>query len=243
MIKLSEEQLKKIKEDFPPEAMSKDTSRGFELTSIKAMFVIERLNDTFGIFGWKYTFDEPKEKDGEYYCKVTLSITGENEAVHSISQYGGKRVVRNNITDAYKSAITDGLTKCASILGIGHKVFKGEVKIGHNATEQHSGASKTSQAAPNPDEANMRVDISEMLKEMCNGDIEAVKDSLEKISGFEGSKGYVKGKRSTLDLKGKWLANVQKKVTEEWEKWRKKTVDFNKDTVADLGMSPDNESI
>ena len=108
--------------------------------------------------------------------------------------------------------------------------------------QQPSGASKPSQATPNTDEQKIRVDITEMLKEMCNGDIEAVKDSLESISGFEGAKGYVKGKRSTLDLKGKWLANVQKKVREEWEKWGKQSNAFN-NAGADLGMSPDNESI
>ena len=38
-----------LKLDFPPEALSEDNSRGFKLTSIKAAFVVERLNDVFGI--------------------------------------------------------------------------------------------------------------------------------------------------------------------------------------------------
>lgn len=45
-----------IQAPFPPEALSSDTSRGFALTSIKALFVIERLNQVFrpcGI-GWRY---------------------------------------------------------------------------------------------------------------------------------------------------------------------------------------------
>jgi hypothetical protein len=33
-------------------------------------------------------------------------------------------------TDARKSAVTDGLTKAASMLGIGHEVFKGLVRVG-----------------------------------------------------------------------------------------------------------------
>lgn len=132
-MKLTSDQIDKINEDFPPEALSKDTSRGFELTSIKAAFVIERLNDVFGHLGWGYTFTDIEPHDGEFVTKVTLVIKGDgvhNEFPHEICQFGGKKIVRNNVTDACKSAVTDGLTKCASILGIGHKVFKGMVKSG-----------------------------------------------------------------------------------------------------------------
>ena len=102
---------KELRKDFPQEALSKDTSRGFELTSIKAMYIIERLNDVFGVFGWGYDFTDPIEKEGEQIVKVTLMIYKEEGAVHKISQFGGKKVIRNNMTDAYKSAITDGFTK------------------------------------------------------------------------------------------------------------------------------------
>ena len=57
MLKLTDEQKALLLADFPAEALSKDTSRGFELTSIKAMYVIERLNDVFGIIhvSWDLT--------------------------------------------------------------------------------------------------------------------------------------------------------------------------------------------
>jgi len=32
-------------------------------------------------------------------------------------------------TDARKSAVTDGLTKAASMIGVGHQVFKGLVRV------------------------------------------------------------------------------------------------------------------
>ena len=56
---LNQDQLQAIKAPFPPEALSSDTSRGFELTSIKAAFVIERLNDVLGPcgIGWRYVGD------------------------------------------------------------------------------------------------------------------------------------------------------------------------------------------
>lgn len=130
-MKLSAEQIAKIKEDFPPEALSVDNSRGFPLTSIKAMYVIERLNTVFGVLGWGYEFSDPVLRNEEYTAKVKLIIYDEqHQPYHEISQFGGKKIVKDHYTDAYKSAITDGLTKAASILGIGHKVFKGEKSNG-----------------------------------------------------------------------------------------------------------------
>jgi hypothetical protein len=134
MLELTKEQKELLKKDFPAEALSKDTSRGFELTSIKAAYVVERLNDVFGIGGWAYTFTSFEQIGDEVCTTVTLVIKDKmegHESIHEhnllkISNAGGKRVINNNITDARKSAITDGLTKCASFLGIGHKVFKGE---------------------------------------------------------------------------------------------------------------------
>ena len=45
---------------------------------------------------------------------------------------GGRRPNKGNtpLTDARKGAITDGLTKAASMIGVGHEVFKGMVRTG-----------------------------------------------------------------------------------------------------------------
>ena len=130
MIKLTEDQEKLLKKDFPSEALSVDNSRGFPLTSIKAAYVIERLNDVFGIGGWSYDFSDFEEIQGEITTVVTLFIHSQDNEHLAIKQAGGKRIIKTNITDARKSAVTDGLTKCASILGIGHNIFKGKVKVG-----------------------------------------------------------------------------------------------------------------
>jgi hypothetical protein len=45
---------------------------------------------------------------------------------------GGHAVGKGGVplTDARKSAVTDGLTKAASMIGVGHEVFKGLVRVG-----------------------------------------------------------------------------------------------------------------
>jgi len=140
-----DEREKLLKKDFPKEALSADTSRGFQLTSIKAAYVIERLNDVFGLCGegWKYKFSkfkEPEDGEGEVGVKVSLWYRKlDGEWSEPISYVGGKKVVRGNITDARKSAITDGITKIASMLGIGHSVFKGKVKVAGMKQATNSG--------------------------------------------------------------------------------------------------------
>ena len=158
---LTEEQLQAIKAPFPPQAVSADTSRGFELTSIKAAYVIERLNEVFGTcgVGWRYAhspFDELvndkgqvevitevalqyrcQEEDG---CPPVVWVGGwafpDNGAIRQWSEpvvaCGGHAVGRGGApnTDARKSAVTDGITKAASMIGIGHEVFKGLVRVG-----------------------------------------------------------------------------------------------------------------
>lgn len=135
----TKEQRALLRKDFPEQALMKDTSRGFALTGVKAMYVLERLNDVFGEYGWTYDFIEPSLKGNEYVTKVTLKIGMKDDGtwMRHIHQYGGKKIVKDNHADAMKSCITDGLTKCASIIGVAHTVFKGEANGGsqYNAPE------------------------------------------------------------------------------------------------------------
>ena len=60
---LTQDQILALKAPFPPESLISDTSRGFELTSIKAAYVIERLNEVFGTcgIGWRYVHSPLEE--------------------------------------------------------------------------------------------------------------------------------------------------------------------------------------
>ena len=168
---LSDTQIRALRAPFPAEALSADTSRGFELTSIKAAYVIERLNDVFGIcgVGWRcvhapfesiITADERTEILTEVALQYRLSIDEQRgcpplewrdgwrpdhdrERVWSEPVYavGGHGLGRGGVpyTDARKSAVTDGLTKAASMLGVGHQVFKGLVRTGGNGRSAKAG--------------------------------------------------------------------------------------------------------
>ena len=173
---LNQDQIQALRASFPPEALGRDTSRGFELTSIKAAFVIERLNEVFGPcgIGWRYVhspFEDLHPNSGrtevvtevalQYRFTVTSECVGtgpvrwssqvQGWAVRTsemstawsepVFACGGKGLGKGGaaITDARKSAVTDGLTKAASMLGIGHQVFKGLVRVGANGRQRAHG--------------------------------------------------------------------------------------------------------
>jgi hypothetical protein len=179
---LNEDQMQAIQALFPPEAPSADTSRGFELTSIKAAFVIERLNQVLGPcgIGWRYVhspFEEIRTDNGrteiitevamQYRYHATNNCVGCDRIVwdtqanawafrnsnHDWSEpifaAGGKSVGKGGAayTDARKSAVTDGLTKAASMFGIGADVFKGLVRVGRDKTNR--GVYAGGHASPN----------------------------------------------------------------------------------------------
>jgi hypothetical protein len=122
---------KKLTADFQPEAMSKDMSRGFELTSIKAQYVVERLNEVFGVEGWKadYTVQLLDKEQGCIVKCIIIANSENGEIVIQRSAFGGSDI-KKNIGDTIKSAMTDSLSKAASHMGIGNEVFKGKVKVG-----------------------------------------------------------------------------------------------------------------
>jgi hypothetical protein len=164
---LTQDQIQAIKASFPSEALSSDTSRGFELTAIRAAYVIERLNEVFGPcgVGWRYAhspFEELHTDNGraeivtevalQYRFPATNDCTGCDQVVwdaqandwtfrdggsnHNWSEpifaCGGKSLGKGGapFTDARKSAVTDGLTRAASMRGVGHQVFEGLVRVG-----------------------------------------------------------------------------------------------------------------
>jgi len=138
----AEAELKRINEDilkpFTGDALSRDTSRGFELTSIKAQYIVERLNQTFGVHGWAASYQiilEDPERGVIIKCTLKGNIFGNGQVVREA--FGGCNP-KKQIGDMIKSAMTDSLGKAASHLGIGNEVFKGKVKVGAKSKAKSS---------------------------------------------------------------------------------------------------------
>jgi hypothetical protein len=108
----------KLKEPLPREAVSPNPQRP-GLSAIKVIYVVERLNDVFGLNGW-HVDNEVVETGQMVVVRATLSVP---RYAIAIEQFGGND--NPDRGDAYKGACTDALSKCASYLGIGMDVYKG----------------------------------------------------------------------------------------------------------------------
>jgi hypothetical protein len=115
---LPAEVLERLKAPLPPEAVSPNPERP-GLSVIKVIYVVERLNDVFGLAGWRVV-NQVVESGRMVVVKATVTVP---EYGVVIEQYGGND--NPDRGDAYKGACTDALSKCASYLGVGMDVYKG----------------------------------------------------------------------------------------------------------------------
>ena len=103
------------------------------MSAIHPMAVIDRLNEVFGLGQWhwktEYIACNPwvqKTQKGERAMQMSavkgiLTIPEFN--IH-IEQFGGSS--NDDMGDALKGGSTDALTKCASYLGVGASIYKGQ---------------------------------------------------------------------------------------------------------------------
>ena len=124
IMKITDGMRKDLRRPFPPEALKPVTSKTY-LTSIKAQYVVERLNDVFGVGRWFLDHEIIKEQNDQVLISGTLIIKDFDVVISK--QYGSHKLVGKGVelADGYKSAITDCLTKSASHLEIGIDIFKG----------------------------------------------------------------------------------------------------------------------
>jgi len=116
---LTEKQIELLKKPLPKEAVTPHPTKTY-LSSIKAIYVIERLNDVFGIGSYQFENREIVKEGKMVVVESVLTIPTYGIRIPS---YGGND--NADLGDAYKGAATDALTKICSYLGIGMDVFKG----------------------------------------------------------------------------------------------------------------------
>ncbi len=126
MNKLSKEMEALLYKPLPEESISKHPSKSY-LSSIKAIYVIDRLNEVFGVGGWTINVDVVNDKTAMIVVKVILKVPEYGIYYESFggNDNGGEANKNFDLGDAYKGATTDAITKIGSYLGIGMDVFKG----------------------------------------------------------------------------------------------------------------------
>lgn len=121
----------KLRAPLPEEAIKPHPSKSY-LSTIKAIYVTERLNDVFGLNGWTtqtdmiHWFEKKIVKDN----KERIEYTAVLKTVIAVPAYGIRHEciassTNEDLGDAAKGATTDAITKIGSYLEIGIDVFKG----------------------------------------------------------------------------------------------------------------------
>lgn len=166
---ITETMRKALRAEFPKEAYSQHPTKTF-LTTLKAMYVLERLNDVFGIGRWTINF-EIIERAPDYVLGQGEFVSLDYE-VTIPKQFGGHNTTGKNteIADGYKSALTDCQSKIASYLEIGIDMFKGKIimpgKKKYTPAPQNTAKAQVSQKDIKksiPQNTGQKTDISKEL--------------------------------------------------------------------------------
>lgn len=127
------EMRQKLRAALPKEAVKQHPTKR-DLSTIKPIYVFERLNDVFGIGKWSVKTDlvDPisSEKKVAQSGRERTEFTALMKTTLSIPEYGIYHECIAGSTnedegDSAKGGTTDGLTKICSYLEIGINVFKG----------------------------------------------------------------------------------------------------------------------
>lgn len=116
---LTAEMVADLKNPLPSAAVAAHPTKPY-LSTIKAIYVVERLNDVFGIGKWQQR-NEVINDEGK--MKTVHSFIDIPDYGIYLDNFGGNDNADEG--DAFKGAVTDALTKMASYLGIGMDVYKG----------------------------------------------------------------------------------------------------------------------
>ena len=149
MKKKNEEQeiYERLSYPFDREAIQLIPYGKLKLHTIKAQYIVERLNEVLGFSGWSMHGEYMPTDKGVLY-KGVLKIKAFD---HEVEAVGYSDFNQNNLGYSYKSAKTDALSKAASWIGVGNDVFKGK-----------------GDEAPPPDRNHLSTEDARRLREKCS---------------------------------------------------------------------------
>ena len=127
---IDDDMVGKLKAPLPAEAVTQHPTKTY-LSSIKAIYVLERLNEVFWTGTWTIKTDQIwQEKEWMVVVKVIFEIPA-YWVYYECFGWNDNWWEKNknfDLWDAYKWATTDAITKICSYIGIWMDVFKGKQK-------------------------------------------------------------------------------------------------------------------
>ncbi|WP_319548489.1 hypothetical protein [Desulfogranum marinum] len=91
----------------------------------KPQYVFDAVNEILQPENWRYEIVSKEIFDFQAVVEVKLFIRIANEWLCKGSHTGQMNIVKKNVGDAYKGAVTDALQKCFSLVSIGSDAYRG----------------------------------------------------------------------------------------------------------------------
>jgi hypothetical protein len=94
----------------------------------KPQYVFDAVNSILQPENWRYEIVSKEIFDFQAVVEVKLFIRVKEEWLCKGSQTGQMTIIKQNVGDAYKGAITDAIQKCFSLLSVGSDAYRGLLK-------------------------------------------------------------------------------------------------------------------
>ncbi|MEW6289963.1 MAG: hypothetical protein AB1545_08925 [Thermodesulfobacteriota bacterium] len=121
----------------------------------RPQYVFDSVNEFIGPENWKYELTKEEIFDTQAVAEVKLFLKVDGEWLCKGSQKGQMQIVKGNVGDAQKGAITDAIQKCMSLLSIGSDSYKGLLIKVYQANPLKTQSGKKNQAdGKTADESN-----------------------------------------------------------------------------------------
>lgn len=95
----------------------------------RPQYIFDSVNEFLGPENWRYELSKEEIFDTQAVAEVKLFLKVDGEWLCKGSQKGQMQIVKGNVGDAQKGAITDAIQKCMSLLSIGSDSYKGLLKL------------------------------------------------------------------------------------------------------------------
>ncbi len=165
----------------------------------RPQYVFDSVNEVLGPENWRYELTREELFENQAVAEVTLHLKNEGEWFCKGSQKGQMQIVKGNVGDAQKGAITDAIQKCLSLISIGSDAYKGILRDvylngGQSAPKKNNQPEPPVQKSGNTDKSNSVPKIAGVSFENRQGVIVAIGDRLYdkkellKAAGFQWNK-------------------------------------------------------
>ena len=94
----------------------------------RPQYVFDSVNEVLGPENWRYELTKEEIFESQAVAEVRLFVKSDGDWLCKGSHKGLMQIVKGNVGDAQKGAITDAIQKCMSLLSIGSDAYKGLLK-------------------------------------------------------------------------------------------------------------------